>query len=91
MDVKPSIQRQSVITDIVQSVAWGLRRFDGPAAYPSLSAAPYAPHEAYPEFPLLPLGAVPNPVYGGVRGALCDLGLDATHVVPRNGIRWATW
>lgn len=80
MDVKPSIQRQSVITDIVQSVAWGLRRFDGPAAYPSLSAAPYAPHEAYPEFPLLPLGAVPNPVYGGVRGALCDLGLDATHV-----------
>lgn len=60
MDVKHPINRTSVMTDIVQSVAWGLRRLDGPVAYPPLSAAPYSPHEAYPEFPSLPLGEAPS-------------------------------
>ncbi len=62
---------------LVQSSAWGLRRLSGPAGYPPVSAAPYAPDEAFPEFPSLAVGAAPNPVFGLVRGALKDLGLDA--------------
>ena len=59
---------------IAQSGAWGLKRLDGPATYPT--AAPYAPGEAYPEFPALKLGPAPNPIFALVRGALRDLGLD---------------
>lgn len=58
-------------------MAWGLRRLSGPVEYPPLSAAPYAPGEAYPEFPAPAVSAVPNPVFALVRGALRDLGLDA--------------
>jgi uncharacterized protein (DUF362 family) len=54
-----------------------LGRLEGAAGYPPLSAAPYAPGEAYPEFPELSAGSVPNPVFALVRGALRDLGLDA--------------
>lgn len=64
---------------IVQSAAWGLRRLNGPAGYPPVSAAPYGPSEAFPEFPTLPVGATPNAIFGLVRGALRDLGLDAAH------------
>ena len=60
---------------LVQSGAWGLKRLDGAAAYPT--AAAYPPGEAYPEFPGLRLGPAPNPVFALVRGALRDLGLDA--------------
>lgn len=62
---------------IVESAAWGLRRLQGPAAYPPVAAAPYPPDEAYPEFSALPVGRTPNPVFALVRGALRDLGLDA--------------
>lgn len=62
---------------IVQSAAWALRRLKGPAEYPPVSAAPYAPDEAFPEFPALPVGSAPNPVFALVRGVLRDLGLDA--------------
>lgn len=79
MDATHSINRNSAMTDIVQSTAWGLRRLEGQVAYPSLSAAPYSPHEAYPEFPSLPVGAALNPVFGLVRRVLEDLGLDAAH------------
>jgi len=64
---------------MVQSSAWALRRLPGPAQYPPASAAPYAPDEAFPEFPALPVGAAPNPVFASVRAALRDLGLDAAH------------
>lgn len=67
------------MTNIIQSVAWGLRRLDGPVAYPLLSAAPYSPSEVYPEFAALTMGTVPNPIFGLVRGVLHDLGLDAAH------------
>ena len=63
--------------DIVQSHAWALRRLNGAAQYPPVSAAPYAPDEAFPEFPALPVGSAPNPVFALVRGVLRDLGLDA--------------
>lgn len=63
--------------DIVQSHAWALRRLAGPPQYPPVSAAPYAPDEAFPEFPALPVGSAPNPVFALVRGVLRDLGLDA--------------
>lgn len=69
--------RGQALETIIQSAAWGLRRLGGPAGYPPLSAAPYAPGESYPEFPFLPAGSVPNPVFALVRGALRDLGLDA--------------
>ncbi len=52
-------------------------RLDGVAHYPPAGAAPYAPDEAYPEFPALPVGTTPNPVFALVRGALRDLRLDA--------------
>ena len=65
------------MTDIVQSAAWGLRRLSGPVEYPPVSSAPYAPGDAYPEFPGLKAGPVPNPVFALVRGALSDLGLDS--------------
>ncbi|HRT05766.1 MAG TPA: DUF362 domain-containing protein, partial [Kiritimatiellia bacterium] len=64
------------LESIVQSAAWGLRRLQGPATYPPVAAAPYPPDEAYPEFPALPVGRTPNPVFALVRGALRDLGLD---------------
>lgn len=67
------------MTDIIQSVAWGLQRLGGSVAYPPLSAAPYAPSEAYPEFSALAVGEPPNPIFGLVRGVLHDLGLDAAH------------
>ena len=63
--------------DIVQSVVWGLRRLIKTAEYPPEAAAPYAPSEAFPEFPQLPVASVPNPVFALVREALRDLGLDA--------------
>jgi uncharacterized protein (DUF362 family) len=65
------------LSDIVQSTVWGLSRASGPAQYPPISAAPYAPDEALPEFPALAIGAAPNPVFSLVRGALRDLGLDS--------------
>lgn len=69
--------RGQALETIIQSAAWGLRRLEGPAGYPPLSAVPYSPGEAYPEFPELAMGQVPNPVFDLVRGALRDLGLDA--------------
>ena len=63
--------------DIVQSQAWALRRLDGAAQYPPVAAAPYAPDEDFPEFPALPVGSAPNPVFALLRGVLRDLGLDA--------------
>ncbi|NCA82669.1 MAG: DUF362 domain-containing protein [Opitutae bacterium] len=65
------------LNSIVQSEIWALCRLKGPAQYPSVSAAPYAPDEAYPEFADVKIGATPNPVFALVRGALRDLGLDA--------------
>ena len=65
------------MSDLVQSQAWSLRRLSGPAQYPPVSAAPYAPDEAYPELPAVEPGAAPNPVFALVRGALRELGLDA--------------
>jgi uncharacterized protein (DUF362 family) len=65
------------LSDIVRSEAWALRRLTGPAHYPPVSAAPYAPDEAFPEFPAGKVGVAPNPVFALVRGALRDLGLDA--------------
>ena len=62
---------------MIHSAAWGLRRLNGPAVYPLLGAAPFAPDEGFPEFPDLPVGSVTNPVFALVRGALRDLGLDA--------------
>lgn len=67
------------MTDIVQFGGWALSRMNGPAQYPPISAAPYAPGEAYPEFPALAVGTEPNPVFALVRGTLRDLGLDAAH------------
>lgn len=63
---------------LVQSTAWGLRRLKGPAEYPPITAAPYPPSEGFPEFPALAVGEASNPVFGLVRGALRDMGLDAT-------------
>lgn len=65
------------MSDIVRSQAWSLRRLSGPAEYPPVSAAPYAPDEAFPEFPALAVGTAPNPVFALVRGVLQDLGLDS--------------
>ncbi len=65
------------MTDLIQSAAWGLRRVDGTAAYPPVTAAPYPPSEAFPELPGVAPDASPHPVFGLVRGALRDLGLDA--------------
>ena len=65
------------MVDIVQSAAWGLSRLSGPSAYPTISAAPYAPSETFPEFPALRISTTPNPVFSLIRGALRDLGLDA--------------
>ena len=62
--------------DLIQSTRFGLARMASPA-YPPISAAPYAPGEAYPEFPALAAAAEPNPVFALVRGTLRDLGLDA--------------
>ncbi len=62
---------------IVQSEAWGLRRVEGVAEYPPVTASPYAPDECYPEFSGLAVGAHPNPIFGLVRGCLKDMGLDA--------------
>ena len=63
--------------DLLQAGNWGLARLSAAVQYPPVSAAPYAPGEAYPEFPGLVSGAGPNPVFALVRGALRDLGLDA--------------
>ncbi len=63
--------------DLMRDARWSLERLSGAVEYPSASAAPYAPSEAFPEFPSLPVGGVPNAVFGLVRGALRDLGLDA--------------
>ena len=63
--------------DLIHSAETGLARLSGPAQYPPASAAPYAPGEAYPEFPALAVGTGSNPVFALVRGALRDLGLDA--------------
>lgn len=71
------------MSGIVQSAAWALRRLAGPAEYPPVEAAPYAPAEAYPEFPELKPAAQANPVFAAVRGALADLGLDAAHAGTR--------
>ena len=76
----PPWDEEPVLPDIVRSEAWALRRLTGPARYPPVSAAPFAPDEAFPEFPALPVGAAPNPVFALVRGALRDLGLDADRV-----------
>ena len=59
-----------------RNAAWALRRMEGAAGYPPPDAAPYAPGEAYPEFPKLGRGR-PNPIFALVRGALEELGLDA--------------
>jgi len=65
--------------DFVHSTAFGLARQAGPVQYPPLSAAPYAPDTSFPEFPTLPTGSEPNPVFGLVREALRQLGLDTEH------------
>ncbi len=65
------------MNNTVQSDVWALCRLDGPAQYPPVSASPFAPDEAYPEFPALTPGRVPNPIFAMVRGVLRDLGLDA--------------
>jgi uncharacterized protein (DUF362 family) len=65
----------------IDDVSLALERHPGPGgpSYPPEAAAPYAPSEAYPEFPALAPGAgtPPNPVFGMVRGVLAGLGLDA--------------
>lgn len=68
------------VDPLIQSRAFAVQRLSGPAEYPPNSAAPYAPSEAFPEFPSLPVGDAPNPIFALVRGALRDLGLDAEHV-----------
>ena len=65
------------MSDLVQSSAWALARLHGPVEYPPVSSAPYSPDEAFPEFPALAVGRVPNPVFALVRNALRNLGLDA--------------
>ena len=67
------------MNDLMQDARWSVARLAGSIAYPPASAAPYAPAEAFPEFPALPLGTAPNPVFAAVRAALRDLGLDAAH------------
>ncbi len=67
------------LSGIVQAGDWAMGRLGEAAHYPPISAAPYAPDEAYPEFPSLAVGQSPNPVFALVRGALRDLGLDAGH------------
>ena len=64
---------------MVQAGEWALGRLRGEATYPPVSTAPYAPDEAYPEFPSLLVGKISNPVFGLVRGVLRDMGLDAAH------------
>ena len=64
---------------MVQAGGWALGRMAGMAQYPPADATPYAPDEAYPEFPALIAGKTPNPVFVLVRGVLRDLGLDAAH------------
>lgn len=73
----PLIERG--LTDIVQAGGWALKRLGGVAEYPPVSTAPYAPDEAYPEFPSLVVGKTSNPVFPLVRGVLRDMGLDAAH------------
>lgn len=73
----PWAEGRAAVPDIVQSLVWALRRLAGAAQYPPISAAPYAPDESFPEFPALPIGSAPNPVFALVRGVLRDLGLDA--------------
>ena len=63
--------------DIVQSMAWALQRLPGPAGYPPVTAAPYAPEESYPELSGVAVGRQANPIFAAVRGALAGLGLDA--------------
>lgn len=66
-------------SDIVQAGEWALGRLNGDVRYPPTDAAPYAPDAAYPEFPALAVGNVPNAIFSMVRGVLRDLGLDAAH------------
>jgi uncharacterized protein (DUF362 family) len=68
-----------VLSGMVGSEAWALRRLAGPVQYPPVAAAPYAPDEAFPEFPSLGAGPDANTVFALVRGALRDLKLDAAH------------
>ena len=63
------------MNDLIHSMDFGLARLAVPVAYPPVSAAPYAPGEAYPEFSAR--AAAPNPVFALVRDALRGLGLDA--------------
>ena len=65
------------MNDLIQSTGYGLARLATLVAYPPVSAAPYAPGETYPEFPLLAAAAEPNPVFALVRETLRGLGLDA--------------
>lgn len=62
---------------IVQSTAWALSRLADSPGYPPTEAMPYGPGESYPEFPGLPRGALPNPVFRAVRDVLRGLGLDS--------------
>jgi len=68
------------MSDIVQSQAWACRRLRGPIQYPPVSAAPYDPDEAFPEFSNLGVGHEPNPVFALVRGAWIDMRLDAARL-----------
>lgn len=65
------------MSDIVQTQAWAWRRIEGPVQYPPVSAAPYGPDEAFPEFSHLAASSQSNPVFALVRGVLQDMGLDA--------------
>jgi uncharacterized protein (DUF362 family) len=65
--------------NIIESKSMVLERLVGPVHYPPVSAAPYAPDEAFPELASLAVGSAPNPVFALVRGVLRDLGLDAAH------------
>ena len=61
---------------ILRASAVALAHRNTATAYPPLSAAPFHPGEAYPEY-CGPVAGAPNAAYAMVRDALRDLGLDA--------------
>lgn len=71
------MDQERLVNSIVQTRTWAWRRLDGPVQYPPLSAVPYGPDTAFPEFPGLKLVSASNPVFSMVRGVLKDMGLDA--------------
>jgi hypothetical protein len=76
---------------IVESNLMALGRVAGPVCYPPISAAPYPPDEALPEFPGLTVGDAPESGVCAGAGCCGTWGWMPAVSARRSGIRWASW